>query len=99
VCIAALAWRHVGLARGATVMLVVAVVMAIWDIRASEATYGSTNRMAVMLFVVVPTAVLVGVSRLRWLSRHAWLLLIAGPLVFAGCYVGICEFCVKTGLI
>jgi len=39
------------------------------------------------------------VSQLRWLARHAWVFVLAGPIVFVGCYVGICELCVKARLI
>jgi hypothetical protein len=53
----------------------------------------------VALFVIVPSALLLAASRVRWIAHHAWMLLVAGPLVFVGCYAGICEFCVKTRLI
>jgi hypothetical protein len=51
------------------------------------------------LIVSVLIALLLGASQLRWLARHAWLFLLIGPVVFVGCYVGICELCVKTGVI
>jgi hypothetical protein len=42
-------------------------------------------------FVVVPSLLLLGVSRAGWLTRHAWALVLLGPVAFGGCYVGICE--------
>jgi hypothetical protein len=43
------------------------------------------------LFVIVPSGLLLGASRVRWIAHHAWTLVLAGPIVFTGCYAGICE--------
>ena len=59
----------------------------------------SSHPVLAGLFVIVPSALLLGASRVRWMAHHAWMLLLVGPFVFIGCYVGICEFCVKTKLI
>jgi hypothetical protein len=50
-------------------------------------------------FIVVPSAVLLGASRVGWLARHAWLVVALGPIAFVGCYVGICEICAHLSLI
>jgi hypothetical protein len=42
--------------------------------------------------VIVPSAILLGASRLRWLAARPWALHVAGPLAFVGCYTGLC-FC------
>ena len=41
-------------------------------------------------FVIVPSVILLGASRLRWLAARPWALLVAGPLAFVGCYEGLC---------
>jgi hypothetical protein len=50
-------------------------------------------------FIVVPSVVLLFASRVMWLAQRAWLLLVAGPVAFIGCYAGICEICYRVGLI
>ena len=50
-------------------------------------------------FVVVPSVMLLGMSRVAWLARRAWLLVLIGPVTFGGCYAGICELCVRAHLI
>jgi hypothetical protein len=100
-----LAWRRVGLKPAAAVMAVVALALVLlqawYDAGHSYqvASVTMAGKLVVAMFTIVPTALLLGASRLSWLARHAWVLLLAGPIVFVGCFVGICEFCVRARLI
>ncbi len=91
--------RRVGLAAGIPATAVVAVGLAVLQAFAPDANPDIRVKFVAASFVLVPSALLLGASRVRWLARHAWVLVLAGPFLFAGCYVGICELCVKTGLI
>jgi hypothetical protein len=95
VLIAVLAWRRVTFTATAIATAAAALVPALWMARAAN----TTHPLMVVLFAVVPSALLLSASRTRWVSHHAWLLVLAGPFVFVGCFVGVCELCVKTGLI
>jgi hypothetical protein len=97
--IALLAWRRVGLAAGIPVTLAVAIALAIWQATSPDAAPDLRHRIVAASFVIVPSALLLGASRLRWMARHAWVFVLVGPIVFVGCYVGICELCVKARLI
>jgi len=99
VFVAVLAWRRAGLAAGIPATAVIAIALIVFNAMSPNATPGLIYRNVTALFIVVPSALLLGASRLQWISRHAWVLLLAGPILFVGCYVGICELCVKTGLI
>ena len=99
VLIAVLAWRRVDLAAGITAVVATVVALALWQARSPNASPDLNHRIVAALFVAVPSALLLGASRVKWLARHAWVLVLAGPILFVGCYVGICELCVKTGLI
>jgi len=95
IVVAALAWRRVALSAAVISTAAVATVCGIWLAWLPD----SSHPVVAGLFVIVPSAVLLGASRMRWVAHHAWMLLLVGPFVFVGCYVGICEFCVKTKLI
>jgi hypothetical protein len=95
IVVAALAWRRVALSSAAISTAVVAIACGIWLARLPD----TSHPVLAALFVIVPSALLLGASRVRWIAHHAWMLLLAGPFVFVGCYAGICEFCVKTKLI
>ena len=97
--IAVLAWRRVGLTAGIPAVVVTVIALALWQARSPNASPEFNHRIVAASFVAVPSALLLGASRVKWLARHAWLLVLAGPILFVGCYVGICELCVKTGLI
>ena len=97
--IAVLAWRRVGLAAGISATAVAAFAAWIVNAMSPDATPGLNYRIVTLSFMVVPAALLLGASRQRWMARHAWVLVLLGPIVFLGCYVGICELCVKTGVI
>jgi hypothetical protein len=95
IVVAALAWRRVALSAAAIWTAAVAIACGAWLARLPD----TSHPVLAALFVIVPSALLLGASRVRWIARHAWMLAIVGPFVFVGCYVGICEFCVKTKLI
>jgi peptidoglycan/LPS O-acetylase OafA/YrhL len=95
--IAVLAWRRVGLTSAAIVTVIAAISLVVWQETTSATKPG--HQLIVASFTVVPSALLLGASRLRWIARHAWVLLVAGPIVFIGCFVGICELCARAGLL
>jgi hypothetical protein len=89
VAVALLAWRRVGLMAAALVTLVVALVLVVWLLRLESTS--PAHRLIATSFVLVPSALLFGASRLQWLTRRPWVLMVIGPVVFVGCFVGICE--------
>jgi hypothetical protein len=95
ILVAALAWRRVAFSAAAIATAVLAIACGIWLARLPD----TSHPVVAGLFVIVPSALLLVASRTRWIAHHAWILLLAGPFVFVGCYAGICEFCVKTKLI
>jgi hypothetical protein len=95
VLLAALVWRHVRFGATAIVTSVAALVPALWLSQSN----GTNHPLMVVLFAVVPSVVLLGASRIRWISHHAWLLALVGPIVFVACFVGVCTLCAKAGLI
>ena len=99
VIVAVLAWRRAGLAAGISAMAIVAFALVMFNAMSPNATPGLNYRIVTSLFIVVPSALLLGASRLQWIAKHAWVLVLAGPILFVGCYVGICELCVKAGVI
>src|SRR5438874_780172 len=96
VLVALLAWRRIRIAAGIPVTLAVAIAIAVWQGMRPDFAPGLKHLLVGAAMVIVPSALLLGASRLRWLSRHAWLFVLLGPIVFGGCYVGICELCVKA---
>jgi hypothetical protein len=85
-----LSWRRVGVTKSSVAMLAVVLALVAWEIVALDrASVGHQFLRA--SFIVVPSALLLGASRLSWLARRAWVLLLVGPIVFIGCFVGICE--------
>ena len=99
VLIAVLAWRRVGMAAGISATVVAAIALVIFNAMSFNVTPGVNYRIVTALFIIVPSALLLSASRLQWVSKHAWVLVLLGPFVFVGCYAGICELCVKTGVI
>jgi|SRR6185369_3480363 len=92
VLVAALAWRRATLTTAAISTLVVAFALVVWQFLVIDRRSVGIELMAAS-FILVPSALLLGVSRVKWLARHAWVLVLLGPIVFGGCYVGICELC------
>src|ERR1700682_2231614 len=97
VLIAALAWRRVGLSGSAILTVIAAIALLVWQQTVSPSRPG--HQLIVASFTIVPSALLLGTSRLRWIARHAWVLILAGPILFIACYVGICELCARAGLL
>jgi hypothetical protein len=87
--LAFLSWRGVSLGRAGTATMLVALAIVAWQYWAFRDEVN--HPMLTMLFVVVPSAILLGASRANWLARRAWVLLLLGPIAFVVCYVGICE--------
>ena len=82
-------WRHFGFRIAALVTMGLAVLFAAWNVT----TYFTPTvpyRLLGASFVIVPSAILLGTSRLRWLTARPWALLVAGPIAFVGCYEGLC---------
>jgi len=98
VVVALLSWRRVSLARAAAATLVAAVALAVVQYVALDATEW-VRQLVRASFIVVPSVVLLATSRVNWLAQRAWLLVLVGPVAFAGCYIGICEICYGIGLI
>jgi peptidoglycan/LPS O-acetylase OafA/YrhL len=99
VLVALLSWRRASLAAGISATAVVVLAFVILNASSPNVTPGLNYRIVTALFVIVPSGLLLGASRLGWIARRAWILLVVGPVVFVGCYVGICELCVKARLI
>ena len=86
---AVVTWRHFGFRVAALVTMGLAVLFAAWNVT----TYSTPTvpyRLLGASFVIVPSVILLGASRLRWLAARPWALLVAGPLAFVGCYEGLC---------
>jgi hypothetical protein len=92
VLVALLAWRRVNLRTAGITTLVVALVLVVWQFLVIDRR-GPGIELMTASFIIVPAALLLGASRVNWLARHAWVLVLLGPIVFVGCYVGICELC------
>jgi hypothetical protein len=92
VLVAVLAWRRASLRIAGISTLAVALALVVWQFLAIERRSAGIELMAAS-FIIVPAALLLGASRVNWLARHAWVLVLLGPIVFVGCYVGICELC------
>jgi hypothetical protein len=90
--VAALAWRRVTLRTAGITTLVAALALVVWQFLVIERRSVGIELMAAS-FILVPAALLLGASRVKWLARHAWVLVLLGPIAFVGCYVGICELC------
>jgi hypothetical protein len=95
ILVASLAWRRVAFSAAAISTAAVAVACGLW----LAWLPGTSHPVLVALFVIVPSALLLGASRVHWIAQRAWMLVLVGPVLFVGCYVGICEFCVRTRLI
>lgn len=92
--VAVLAWRRASLTTAGITTLVVASALVIWQFLVIERRPVGIEVMAAS-FIIVPAALLLGASRLKWIAGHAWLFVLIGPIVFVGCYVGICVACYR----
>jgi hypothetical protein len=95
---AVLTWLRVTLRVATLAVIVVGVALAV--VQYASVEQADTVRESVRAsFILVPTVLLVVLSRLRWLVNRAWTYLVLGPILFVGCYVGICELCVRAKII
>src|SRR6478752_1659961 len=85
VLVAALARRRATLTAAAISTLAVALALVVWQFLVIGRRDVGIEVMAAS-FILVPAAVLLGASRVSWLARHAWVLVLLGPFVFVGCY-------------
>ena len=97
--VAVLASRRTGLAVGIPATAVLIAALIVFNGMSPDASPGLNYWFVRSLFVLVPSALLLGASRLRWVAAHVWVLFLLGPAFFVGCYVGICELCEKAGVI
>jgi peptidoglycan/LPS O-acetylase OafA/YrhL len=99
VLIAVLSWRRASMAAGISATAVAVLAFVLFNANSPNTTPGLNYRIVTSLFIIVPSGLLLGASRLQWIAKHAWVLVLLGPILFVGCYAGICELCVKSGLI
>jgi hypothetical protein len=92
VLVAVLAWRRASLRIAGISTLLVTLALVVWQFFAMDRRSVGIELLAAS-FIIVPAALLFGASRVNWLARRAWVLVLLGPIVFVGCYVGICEVC------
>ncbi len=97
--VAVLTARRVGLAVGIPATAALITLWIVFNGTTPNASPGLNYWFVRSLFMIVPSALLLGSSRHRWIATHLWVLFVLGPALFVGCYVGICELCVKTGVI
>jgi uncharacterized membrane-anchored protein YitT (DUF2179 family) len=87
--LALLSWRRVGTATAGVTTLGVVVALVVWEMfEVDPASPG--HQLLRASFIVVPSALLFGASRVSWLARRWWALLLLGPIAFVGGFVGIC---------
>ncbi len=96
VLVGLLAWRRASATTAGISTLMLALALVVWQFLVIERR-GIGVELMTASFIIVPAALLLGASRVSWLARRAWVLVLLGPIVFVGCYVGICELC--SGLI
>jgi hypothetical protein len=98
IILAGLSWRRVGSVAAGVTTMALAVGLAIVQFVVLEPA-DPLRQIIRASFIVVPSAMLVGASRVRWLERHVWVLVLLGPVVFGGCFAGICGVCEHLQLI
>jgi len=87
--VALLSRRRVGVTASSATISAVALGLVAWEVLTLDPASPGHQLLRASL-VVVPTALLFGASRLSWLARRSWVLVLVGPFVFVGCFVGIC---------
>jgi hypothetical protein len=97
VTVALLAWRRVGLKAAGVLMGAVTLGLLVWLLRLESTS--PTHQLVATSFILVPSALLFGASRLTFLTRRPWVLLLLGPVVFVACFVGICECAARLHLL
>jgi len=98
VAVALLTWLRVALKAAALFTGGVTLGLMVWLLRLLEST-SPVHRLVAMSFILVPSALLFGASRLTFLTRRPWVLIVLGPVVFVVCFVGICECAYRLHLL
>ncbi len=65
------------------------IVWLLWLLRLESTS--PVHRLVATSFILVPSALLFGASRLTFMTRRPWVLMLLGPVVFVVCFVGICD--------
>lgn len=92
--VAIVTWRQVGFRAAARATIGLAILI----VGSNAVVFPSPNvvrQLLVASFVIVPSAILLGASRLRWLAARPWTLLLLGPLAFEGSYLALCACAVS----
>src|SRR5690242_4239618 len=84
--VAILTWRRAAPRTAVLMVLVAAVAMAVAQNLSIGDGAGAARQIVRAAFIVVPSAVLLGASRVTWLAHRAWLFVLIGPATFVGCY-------------
>ena len=92
--VALLSWRRVGVTVSGVVMLAVALALVAWQVLALDRV-SLGHQVLRASYVMVPTALLFGASRLNWLTRRPWVLLLLGPIAYVVGFAGTC-MCAST---
>ena len=72
-------------------LAVAAALVAAWEVYARSMSATWPSAVCARRSSSCRARLLFGASRLSWLARRAWVLLLLGPIVFVGCFVGICD--------
>jgi uncharacterized membrane-anchored protein YitT (DUF2179 family) len=83
IVLAVLSWRRIGLMGTGVAVMSVAVTLAIVQFFMLDPA-DPIRQMVRASFIVVPSAVLLGASRVSWLAHHAWLFVVLGRLFSPG---------------
>jgi len=98
VMVALLSWRRVSFAPTSAVIMTAAITLAILQYFTLDPA-DLFRQLVRASFIVVPSSLLLAVSRVNWLAQRAWLFVLVGPIAFVGCYVAICEICYGINLV
>jgi hypothetical protein len=97
VAVALLTWRRVALKAAALFMGGVTLGLVVWLLRLESTS--PVHRLVATSFILVPSALLFGASRLTFVTRRPWVLILLGPVVFVVCFVGICDCAYRLHLL
>ena len=100
VAVALLTWRRVALKAAALFMGGVTLGLVVWLLHLESTS--PVHRLVATFFILVPSALLFGASRLTFVTRRPWVLILLGPVVFVVfvvCFVGICDCAYRLHLL
>ena len=100
VAVALLTWRRIALKAAALFMGGVTLGLIgwlLWLLRLESTS--PVHRLVATSFILVPSALLFGASRLTFMTRRPWVLMLLGPVVFVVCFVGICDCAYRLHLL